>query len=64
MHAHAQEHPIRGIARHTGHMAGAPAVGMIGDSRRPELRGLARRITADQERQIKQLAAWRRQWYP
>jgi len=36
---------------------------MIGDSRRPELRGLARRITADQERQIEQMAAWRRQWY-
>ena len=36
---------------------------MIRDSRRPELRGLARRITADQERQIEQMAAWRRQWY-
>lgn len=37
---------------------------MIGDSRRPELRDLARRITADQERQVKRMAAWRRQWYP
>jgi hypothetical protein len=57
---------LRFIDEMTMHHRGAvmSARMMIGDSRRPELRGLARRITADQERQIKQMAAWRSQWYP
>ena len=57
---------LRFIDEMTMHHRGAvmSARMMIGDSRRPELRGLARRITADQERQIEQMAAWRRQWYP
>ena len=56
---------LRFIDEMTMHHRGAvmSARMMIGDSRRPELRGLARRITADQERQIEQMAAWRRQWY-
>lgn len=37
---------------------------MIADSRRPELRDLARRIQASQKRQIQQMERWRRQWYP
>ncbi len=57
---------LRFIDEMTMHHRGAvmSARMMIGDSRRPELRGLARRITADQERQIEQMAAWRSQWYP
>ena len=37
---------------------------MIGDSQRPELRDLARRIQEGQQRQIDQMQAWRQQWYP
>ncbi len=37
---------------------------MIGDSERPELRDLARRIEESQQRQIDQMEAWRKQWYP
>ncbi len=37
---------------------------MIADSARPELRDLARRIIAGQQRQIDQMLAWRQQWYP
>ena len=57
---------LRFIDEMTMHHRGAvmSAQMMIADSGRPELRELARRITADQERQIKQMAAWRRQWYP
>ncbi len=40
------------------------AAGMIADSRRPELRDLARRIQASQKRQIQQMERWRKQWYP
>jgi uncharacterized protein (DUF305 family) len=40
------------------------SAGMIGDSRRPELRDLARRIQASQKRQIQQMETWRKQWYP
>jgi uncharacterized protein (DUF305 family) len=57
---------LRFIDEMTMHHQGAvmSARMMIADSRRPELRELARRITADQQRQIGQMAAWRRQWYP
>jgi uncharacterized protein (DUF305 family) len=40
------------------------SAGMIADSRRPELRDLARRIQASQKRQIQQMERWRKQWYP
>jgi uncharacterized protein (DUF305 family) len=40
------------------------SAGMIADSRRPELRDLARRIQASQKRQIQQMETWRKQWYP
>lgn len=36
---------------------------MIGESARPELRDLARRIIEGQQRQIDQMRAWRAQWY-
>ena len=36
---------------------------MIGDSERPELRDLARRIQEGQQRQIDQMQSWRQQWY-
>lgn len=36
---------------------------MIGDSERPELRDLARRIQEGQQRQIEQMRGWRAQWY-
>lgn len=37
---------------------------MIGQSSRPQLRDLARRIITGQQQQIAQMRAWRRQWYP
>jgi len=37
---------------------------MIGNSSRPELRDLARRIIDGQQRQVDQMRAWRQQWYP
>ncbi len=37
---------------------------MIGNSSRPELRDLARRISDGQQRQVDQMRAWRQQWYP
>lgn len=37
---------------------------MIGNSERPQLRDLARRIEESQQRQIDRLKAWRKQWYP
>lgn len=37
---------------------------MIADSERPELRDLAQRIQADQQRQIDQMLTWRAKWYP
>jgi uncharacterized protein (DUF305 family) len=40
------------------------SAGMIADSRRPELRDLARRIQASQKRQIQRMETWRKQWYP
>ena len=57
---------LRFIDEMTMHHRGAvmSARMMIADSARPELRDLARRITAEQTRQIEQMAAWRRQWYP
>lgn len=36
---------------------------MIGNSQRPELRDLAGRIVAGQQRQIDRMRAWRAQWY-
>ena len=36
---------------------------MIGDSERPELRDLARRIQEGQQRQIDQMRGWRAAWY-
>jgi uncharacterized protein (DUF305 family) len=37
---------------------------MVGQSARPQLRDLARRIVAGQRQQIDEMRAWRRQWYP
>ena len=57
---------LRFIDEMTMHHQGAvmSAQMMIADSPRPQLRDLAGRITESQERQIDQMAAWRRQWYP
>jgi len=38
--------------------------GLIANSSRPELRDLARRIIAGQQRQVDQMRAWRQRWYP
>ncbi len=50
------------IMHHEGAIMSAR--GMIADSSRPELRDLARRIIAGQQRQVDQMRAWRQQWYP
>ncbi|MDQ3433595.1 MAG: DUF305 domain-containing protein [Actinomycetota bacterium] len=57
---------LRFIDEMTMHHQGAimSSAAMIADSRRPELRDLARRIQASQRRQIQQMQTWRKQWYP
>ncbi len=57
---------LRFIDEMTMHHQGAimSSAAMIADSRRPELRELARRIQASQKRQLQQMQEWRKQWYP
>jgi len=50
------------IMHHEGAIMSAR--GMIANSSRPELRDLAQRIIAGQQRQVDQMRAWRQQWYP
>ncbi len=50
------------IMHHEGAIMSAR--GMVADSSRPELRDLAQRIIAGQQRQVDQMRAWRQQWYP
>jgi uncharacterized protein (DUF305 family) len=50
------------IMHHEGAIMSAR--GMIANSSRPELRDLARRIIAGQQRQVDQMRAWRQRWYP
>ncbi len=50
------------IMHHQGAIISAEM--MIGDSERPELRDLARRIQQSQREQIERMRAWREQWYP
>ena len=50
------------VMHHQGAIMSAEA--MIGDSERPELRDLARRIQQGQQRQIDQMREWRAEWYP
>ncbi len=57
---------LRFIDEMTMHHAGAimSSEAMISHSSRPNLRDLARRIQVSQKRQIEQMQAWRRAWYP
>jgi uncharacterized protein (DUF305 family) len=57
---------LRFIDEMTMHHQGAimSSAAMIADSRRPELRDLARRIQASQKSQLQQMQTWRKQWYP
>ncbi len=50
------------IMHHQGAIVSAEM--MIGDSERPELRDLARRIQQSQREQIERMRAWRTEWYP
>jgi uncharacterized protein (DUF305 family) len=50
------------IVHHQGAIMSAEM--MIGQSSRPALRDLARRIISGQQRQIDRMRAWREQWYP
>ncbi len=50
------------IMHHQGAIMSAEM--MIGDSERPELRDLARRIDKGQREQIERMRTWREQWYP
>ena len=54
------------IDQMTMHHEGAimSAKNMVGDSKRPELRKLAQNIEKSQSEQVKQMQAWREQWYP
>lgn len=54
------------IDQMTMHHEGAimSAKNMISDSKRPELRKLAQNIEKGQSEQVKQMQAWRKQWYP
>ncbi len=49
------------IMHHQGAIMSAEM--MIGDSERPELRDLARRIDEGQREQIERMRGWREQWY-
>ncbi len=62
----AAPYDLRFIDEMTMHHQGAivSAEMMIGDSERPELRDLARRIQEGQRRQIERMRAWREAWYP
>ena len=50
------------IMHHQGAIMSAQM--MVAQSARPQLRDLARRIIAGQQRQIDQMRAWRQRWYP
>jgi len=50
------------IVHHQGAIMSTQAV--IADSSRPELHALARDIITSQRAQLKQMKAWRAQWYP
>lgn len=49
------------VMHHQGAIVSAEM--MIADSKRPELRDLARRIIEGQQRQIDEMRGWRAQWY-
>jgi len=57
---------LRFIDEMTMHHAGAimSSEAMISRSARPQLRDLNRRIQISQKRQIEQMRAWRKAWYP
>lgn len=61
-----EPYDLQFIDEMTMHHAGAimSSEAMIARSARPELRDLARRIQLSQKRQIDQMQAWRRAWYP
>ncbi|HJT03607.1 MAG TPA: DUF305 domain-containing protein [Pseudonocardiaceae bacterium] len=54
------------IDQMTMHHQGAivSARNMIADSPRPEMRALANAIITDQTAQVREMQAWRQQWYP
>lgn len=60
------EYDLRFIDEMSMHHQGAimSAQVMIGGSKRPELRDLASRIEKGQQKQLDQMQAWRKQWYP
>lgn len=60
------EYDLRFIDEMSMHHQGAimSAQAMIGGSKRPELRDLASRIQKGQQKQLDQMQAWRKQWYP
>lgn len=61
-----QPFDLQFIDQMTMHHQGAivSARNMIADSPRPDMRALANAIITDQTAQVRQMQAWRQQWYP